>query len=216
MIRSKKKSKRPQRVVHVNRDKYDVYIGREFAGYPRSMWYNPFKVGPHGTLDEVLVKYESYVRSRPFLMSCLKDLKGKTLGCWCAPKGGLTVNSRPMRCHGQILLKLLAPKSKQKKMDRTTKNKSLAEWSQQVRAVGRCAVCDKMEHLNAHHLLPKERYQEFRTELINGICLCPLCHKWDRYSAHRNPIWFVCWLRKNRRQQYEWCKEHMGFPARDF
>lgn len=64
--------------------------------------------------------------------------------------------------------------------------------------------------LDAHHLLPKERYPEFAHTDINGICLCPAHHKYDRYSFHRNPVWAVLWLRQNRPEQFNWCKQHMG------
>lgn len=99
-------------------------------------------------------------------------------------------------------------------------------WSVQVRATGACAVCgdDGMRTklnkktgkmvtrcvLNAHHLLPRERYPQFATVLINGICLCPGCHKYGERSFHRNPIWSTLWLRKHRPDQFLWCKAQLG------
>ena len=50
-----------------------------------SKWANPFKVGKDGTLDEVLVKYEDHIRSRPDLIAALPELAGKNMGCWCKP-----------------------------------------------------------------------------------------------------------------------------------
>lgn len=79
-------------LVHWRKARYDVYIGRP------SKWGNPYRVGPDGTVGEVLMAYEAYVRSRPDLMAALPELRGKVLGCWCAPKP----------CHGNVLLKLLA------------------------------------------------------------------------------------------------------------
>lgn len=81
------------RVVHCKREPYDVYIGRP------SKWGNPYKTGPDGTLEEVLAKYEAYVLGNAYLMSCLHELKGKTLGCWCKIKGH-------EKCHGDILARL--------------------------------------------------------------------------------------------------------------
>ena len=78
-------------VVHCKRDKYDVYIGR---GSP---WGNPFKIGVDGNRDEVIAMYEIYILQNPQLLSRLSELKGKILGCYCAPQ----------RCHGNILEKLL-------------------------------------------------------------------------------------------------------------
>lgn len=72
-------------------DKYDVYIGRG------SMWGNPFVIGKHGNRDEVISRYEDYIRQREDLLARLSDLKGKRLGCYCAPR----------KCHGDILIKLI-------------------------------------------------------------------------------------------------------------
>ena len=71
--------------------------------YPKvsSIWHNPFKVGKHGTRDEVIDKYESYIRLRlnnsSDLQTNLLKLKNKNLGCWCFPE----------KCHGNVLLKLI-------------------------------------------------------------------------------------------------------------
>ena len=62
-----------------------VYIGR---GSP---WGNPFKIGEHGTRDEVCDRFEREVL--PTLD--VSSLRGKNLVCFCAPK----------RCHGDAILK---------------------------------------------------------------------------------------------------------------
>lgn len=77
-------------VVHCKRDKYDVYIGRP------SIWGNPFEIGKDGTRQQVIDKYEEYVLNNPTLMARLPELKGKRLGCWCAPAP----------CHGDVLADL--------------------------------------------------------------------------------------------------------------
>lgn len=68
-----------------------VYIGRG------SMFGNPFKIGKDGTREEVITKYEKYVRGRPEILADLPRLEGQALGCYCKPKA----------CHGDILVKLL-------------------------------------------------------------------------------------------------------------
>jgi len=77
-------------VVHCKKSEYDEYIGRP------SKWGNPFVVGADGTRDEVIEKYEQWIQTQPDLLADVYKLKGKVLGCWCAPK----------RCHGEILVKL--------------------------------------------------------------------------------------------------------------
>jgi len=74
-------------VVHCKRDNYDVYIGRP------SKWGNPFAIGKDGDRTVVLKKYEQWLISKPELLAALPELKGKVLGCWCAPAS----------CHGHIL-----------------------------------------------------------------------------------------------------------------
>lgn len=77
-------------VVNIRTQKCDLYIGRV------SIWGNPFLIGRHGTREEVIQKYEVWVRNQPDLMEKVKTLLGKTLGCYCSPEP----------CHGDILKKL--------------------------------------------------------------------------------------------------------------
>jgi uncharacterized protein DUF4326 len=85
-------------VVHCKKAPFDVYIGRAMSsqGFNASKWANPFKIGKDGTRSEVIAKYEVHLRSRPDLMAALPELRGKVLGCWCAPDP----------CHGDVLARL--------------------------------------------------------------------------------------------------------------
>ena len=78
-------------VVNIRKDEYDIYIGRP------SIWGNPFVIGRDGNRSEVIEKYEGYIRQTPRLLKLLPELKGKRLGCYCAPKP----------CHGDVLVKLI-------------------------------------------------------------------------------------------------------------
>lgn len=86
------------RVVHCRREPYDVYIGRAMPrfGLPTSKWHNPFTIGADGSRSEVITRYRQYVTSSPALMADVRELRGKTLGCWCAPR----------ECHGHVLARL--------------------------------------------------------------------------------------------------------------
>ena len=78
------------RVLNKHRDSItsrDVYIGR---GSP---WGNPFRIGEHGTRDEVCDRFETEIL--PFLD--VEPLRGKNLVCFCAPQ----------RCHGDSILRKL-------------------------------------------------------------------------------------------------------------
>jgi hypothetical protein len=82
-----------------SREPFDVYIGRANRRYglPTSKWANPFRIGPDGTREEVLCKYRHWLFDQPGLMADLNELRGKRLGCWCAPKP----------CHGHVLIQLM-------------------------------------------------------------------------------------------------------------
>ena len=71
----------------------DVYVGRP------SKWGNPFPLPNHHSHEErikVIEKYKLWLQTQPNLLAALPELKGKTLGCWCAP----------LPCHGDVLAEL--------------------------------------------------------------------------------------------------------------
>ncbi len=78
------------RVVNKEDAAYDVYIGRP------SKWRNPYKIGRDGDRAEVIAKFEAYIMGRPDLLAQLPELRGKRLGCHCAP----------LPCHGDVLARL--------------------------------------------------------------------------------------------------------------
>lgn len=78
------------RVVHFKRDPFDVYIGRP------SIWGNPYEIGKDGTRSEVIEKYREYLLGNVELMYLLPGMRGKILGCWCAPEA----------CHGDVIAEL--------------------------------------------------------------------------------------------------------------
>ena len=65
-----------------------TYIGRP------TMWGNPFVIGKDGTRAEVVEKYECWLRRQPRLIAQL-SLRGRHLVC-----------CEPLRCHGDVLLRL--------------------------------------------------------------------------------------------------------------
>lgn len=85
------------RVVNLHRAATcDVYIGRGWKGWRRSIWANPFHVGKDGTRAECIEKYRAWIQKQPKLMAQLGSLRGKTLGCWCWPRA----------CHGHVLAEM--------------------------------------------------------------------------------------------------------------
>jgi len=67
-----------------------VYVGRP------TKWGNPFTIGKDGDRDAVITAYMAWFSLNVKLQSCLDELKGKDLVCWCAP----------LPCHADVLLEL--------------------------------------------------------------------------------------------------------------
>jgi len=93
------------KVVHFKREPYDIYVGRP------SKWGNPFThIADKKTVaqfvvssrEEAVEAYQLWITEGEgkHLLEDLHELKGKVLGCWCAPKS----------CHGDVLLKLIEEK----------------------------------------------------------------------------------------------------------
>lgn len=86
-------------VVNMRNAACDVVIDRS------SKWGNPYThikdrktlaVYVVSTRAEAIECYEKWLRAQPDLMAALPTLKGKVLGCWCAP----------LPCHGDVLSRL--------------------------------------------------------------------------------------------------------------
>jgi hypothetical protein len=90
-------------VVHVRKQVFDVYIGRG------SMFGNPHRMRDESKAERtrVIEAYQEWFKIRlqdPKFVSELEKLRGKRLGCFCAPK----------RCHGDIIVEYLEGEEKKK------------------------------------------------------------------------------------------------------
>ena len=83
------------------RPDFDVYIGRDIRFHKEftipSKWCNP-----RLTLEEYELYIRHCIKEDPDFYD-LNELKGKRLGCWCITTDKLI----PLKCHGQILMKLV-------------------------------------------------------------------------------------------------------------
>lgn len=92
----------------------NIYIGRkgivfvEGKRFPTkdSMWHNPYKITEQMNRNDVLAMYKVYIEKKinsdekingKTYLEHLLLLRGKNLGCWCAPEA----------CHGDILIELI-------------------------------------------------------------------------------------------------------------
>ena len=113
----------PPTVVRIRRSKgeivqnCDIYIGRSWnmGGWKLkgSKWQNPFSVKKYGR-ENCLIMYENHITNSPELMESLKELEGKTLGCFCHLDPLTDVpgfhRSTPKSCHGDVLVRLFIQK----------------------------------------------------------------------------------------------------------
>ena len=74
-------------VVNIRHEPCEVFIGRP------SRWGNPWSIGKDGNRRQVIAKYREWIKTQPHLLTQVKNLKGRKLGCFCAPQ----------MCHGDIL-----------------------------------------------------------------------------------------------------------------
>lgn len=101
-------------VVDVRHDRYDVYIGRagrsQSHALGRDGYYgNPFRVTDHGgvrCLTEFRAYFDQRVAEDQEYRERILALRGRVLGCFCAPPGGLTAGDEHI-CHGQIIAEWL-------------------------------------------------------------------------------------------------------------
>jgi hypothetical protein len=62
----------------------------------RTPWGNPFRIGRDGDREAVVAKFRDYLPHKDGLLGQLASLRGKALGCHCAPE----------MCHADVLADL--------------------------------------------------------------------------------------------------------------
>jgi Domain of unknown function (DUF4326) len=77
----------PTRVVNCRQEPCDLFVGRP------SKWANPFHLGRQATPEQVVEKFRRWFIRQPSLLREVQTLRGKVLGCDCAPEP----------CHGDVL-----------------------------------------------------------------------------------------------------------------
>jgi len=81
-----------------------------------------------------------------------------------------------------------------KKLEKRLRNRKDIEWREKVKSkCNKCIICGDLKRVNCHHIIPKE-IKATRWAVRNGITLCPKHHKFGRFSAHKNALWFIRFL----------------------
>ena len=96
------------RVVNIKlKEPFDIYIGRPMPGFKALGWGNPFRGGYNAhSVGDAISAYRRWLLQQEKLIARLPELRDMTLGCWCAPAGGLPGDIEGHVCHGEILAAL--------------------------------------------------------------------------------------------------------------
>ena len=88
-------------------NKDNIYVGRSNRFAQSTKWGNPFKISQFNSRKQVIEYYREYVLSNNQLVESTSELKGKILGCHCAPE----------QCHAETLHNLAGNSPVYKKYD---------------------------------------------------------------------------------------------------
>ena len=102
------------------------------------------------------------------------------------------------------MLKKKLSKQKILQKQRIEDKKCDKAWAKGIRenANGICELCgSSTQFLQSHHLLCC-RHRPTRWLMLNGVALCPRCHKFGAYSVHRNPIYAIERFREIRGEKW--------------
>lgn len=84
-------------IVHVEKARFDIYIGRYHPIYGDSRYQNPYHIGKDGDRRTVISMYRRWlweeIKANRITLDELRSLDGKVFGCWCSPHP----------CHGHVL-----------------------------------------------------------------------------------------------------------------
>lgn len=73
-----------------NKREHNIPVDAVYVGRP-SKYGNPFVIGRDGTREDVISKYEAWIKDKD-----VSQLRGKDLVCWCAP----------LPCHADVLMRV--------------------------------------------------------------------------------------------------------------
>jgi len=94
---------------------------------------------------------------------------------------------------------------------RTKADKS---WSEVVRKNNKCTVCGSDQNLQAHHMINRH-VLKYRHMPLNGLSLCPSCHKFNRkISGHQGPLGLAWVLQTKHPDRWKWlCEQYENWDS---
>jgi hypothetical protein len=99
-----------------------------------------------------------------------------------------------------------------KESTRTITTRLYKAWAQVVHSNygEKCAVTGETGILDAHHIIPRQVCSGMRFDPENGILLSKSAHKFGKFSAHKNGVWFADWLQKNEPRKHAYCLSNVN------
>lgn len=98
------------------------------------------------------------------------------------PKKVKEQNKKYFKNHPEIFLKSMKKHLKKHgkifNMNSMEYSFALQSWSKTIKKIDNytCKNCGSKKNLNAHHIMPKNKFPIFSLDLDNGITLCKRCH----------------------------------------
>ena len=98
--------------------------------------------------------------------------------------------------------------AKQKRVDKRLFKEAYlkAKAEMFVRDEGKCVFCKTIvskDHYQTCHIIPKE-FEDTHNDVRNLLLSCFYHHKVGKWSMHNHPVWLCEWLKKYRKEQYEY------------
>lgn len=77
-------------------------------------------------------------------------------------------------------------------------------WKEEVRKRygSKCIICGSLKNIEIHHIISRINKNVFRY-VPNGVPLCHDHHAVNEKSAHKNPGWFMEFIRFRRGKEWE-------------
>lgn len=166
-------------LVHCKKNNYDIYIGRP------SKWGNPFEIGKYGTREDVILKYKLWLNTQPKLLIDVKELKGKTLGCWCSPKP----------CHGEILKEL-------------SESKYIKNWFSNMLPFDNPLIYQGIEYLTVENFYQAMKIPKDKLELRKELSLMKPFESKKQIRDKNKFIWDSKWTKDKSLKVMEYALKH--------
>ncbi len=168
--RARAEELRPK-VVKLTKDEFDVRVDR------KSKWGNPYPMNArkHNRM-EVIAAFRVWLPAQPSLMECLGELRGKRIGCHCAP----------LDCHGDVIADFVVADAHEQF------ERAFVEKSQRRRVFDVCPQCNAAELVEEAGGLRCPSCRELVWLYEGASTIRADCESFDEVPLASVPVCFEC------------------------